>query len=201
MTQTRVPSGALVIYTLPALTLIIGVLLTLGFAGLMLSLLAGLQAQAALLQTNPFAGYEALLPGQSLTSVIAYAQSTPEGYITSRADPPWTRQYLGRVLNLVYRVSSTNDRPAVCEDDSPNDGIFSKVILIIDADRVRELHLLSTALQQESLLLYWGAPDVVGISTNRQLFELTWGRRTYSATALVAGTASVVERIILTAKN
>lgn len=181
------------IYPLPTFVSLIAVVLVLSFTVLLVSMLAGFHAGAALLHTNPFAAYEALWPGLPATNVETYTHQTPEGFIrciTSRAA-------LGG-----YETSPIFDTPvqqAACMS-APKDGVFQAVNVFVNRGRIRQLNLFSNALQEEALFLYWGAPDAIQTTDNRLLLELQWDRQTYSASALVGKADAVVTRVTLTAK-
>ncbi len=81
LNNTRVSSQLFVIHTLPAFMIFVSALLTLSFIILILCIFVGISIGNSALHPNPFAAYEAVWPGQSIESVSAYAQRTPQGYL------------------------------------------------------------------------------------------------------------------------
>ena len=125
---------------------------------LTLSLLVGVGVGNSFLYPNLFADYEALWPGQSITSVMGYAQHTPEGYMTcisSRKLP--SEAYPGLAITTIYAGLDRSDTSLVCQS-SPQHSLFRQITVIIDQDQVQEVALFSDVLQQNTLCLYWAHP-------------------------------------------
>lgn len=197
MNHARVSSMTLVIRTLPTLVGFVALLFTFGFLVLMLSVLTGFQAGNMLLHPNPFATYEALWPGQPITSIIGYFRQNPEGHLHCIFDEsPSESYFILDALSIAAAVTAYEHRPIYCQQ-FPNSGVFRAITVNVETDRVQALQLISTVLQPDALYLYWGAPDAITRS-NHSLY-LRWDRSTYSAVAWVNELTSVVQRVALTA--
>jgi hypothetical protein len=85
--------------------------------------------------------------------------------------------------------------------NAPNDGVFRWMTVAIDDSQVQELKLFSEVLQQDSLFLYFGAPDAIGKSGSDSRLDLYWDRGTYSVTASVQVHDLVVKLVTLAAKK
>jgi hypothetical protein len=180
-----------------ALVGFLAVLLTLSFITLIGSILLGFSTGDRLLHPNPFVGYEALWPGQSIASVAAFAERTPEGRMACITGVSPSERYLGLDITVIAASSDQTDKTISCRY-FPKDGGFNKTFVIIDADRVQEVQLFANSLPEDALLLYWGAPDSI-TKGHDQFMYLRWDHSTYIATAQVAEPDSVVKCVTLIA--
>ena len=199
MNYEQVSSKTLVIHTLPALVGFVAILFTFGFVVLMLSVLTGFQAGNMLLHPNPFASYEALWPGQPITSIAGYFSQAPEGHLHCMLVETGSESYFRLdAISIVGAVTAYQHRTIFCQQ-FPDNGVFRAITVNIETDRVQALQLISSVLQQDALYLYWGAPDA--ITRGNQSLYLRWDRSTYSAVARVNEVNSVVQRVTVTAVN
>ena len=190
----------LLINTLPGILALLAVLLTVSFLVLTLSTLTGLQLGNALVHPNPFAAYEAVWPGQSAASVAAFALGSRQGYMPCVAGASPRKPYASLEVRIAPGAYETLGDKGDCIH-APNNGIFRWMTVAIEDDQVQELQLFSDVLQQDTLLLYWGAPDAIAKAGNDSLLNLYWERSTYSAVASVLERDSVVRAVTLTAKK
>jgi hypothetical protein len=63
------------------------------------------------------------------------------------------------------------------------------------------LSLFSDNLHQDSLFLYWGAPDAITSVQDTARLYLHWNRDTYEATAAVLQADYIVDFVTLTKKD
>ena len=193
-------SQGIIIYTLPAFVTFIAVVLTLSFIILIVSVFAGLHLENSLLHSNPLAAYEGVWPGQSTASVAAYAQRTPQGYISCVSDTPG-QQFRGMEVRIVPGPPPSSSKIRCMKVNAPDDGKFRWMMVTIDENRVQELQLSSDSFPQDVLLLYWGPPDSISRSGTDSLLNLYWDHSTYSAMAVIRETDSIVKSVILTARE
>ena len=196
--HTKLSSQVIVIHTLPLLIVFFALLLTMSFIVLILSVAAGFGLGNVLLRSNPVAAYEAVWPGQSVAAVAAYAQHLPQGYLScvSGASPAQPISGLDvRVAPGAYGAMG----PEIACTKSLDDGVFRWMTVIIRGEQVQALKLISDGLQQDSLLLYWGAPDALTKSGDQSQINLYWQRDTYSAMASIVEPDLEVQSLALTA--
>jgi hypothetical protein len=84
--------------------------------------------------------------------------------------------------------------------DYPTDGIFRWITFRLNNDQVQELQLFSDVLQQDTLFLYWGAPDAIHQSGDERRLNLHWERDTYSVMASVIKSSWIAQLVTITAK-
>ncbi len=196
----RASSRKLVIHTLPAFVTFIAVVLTLSFIILIASAFTGLRLGNSLLHPNPFAAYEAVWLGQSMASVAAYAQRTPQGYISCVSDALPGQQFSGMEVRIVPS-NGLSSRIRCMMVNATDDGEFRWMMVTIDENRVQELQLSSDSLPQDVLFLYWGPPNSISRSGTDSLLNLYWERSTYSAMAAIREADSTVTSVTLTARE
>ena len=92
--------------------------------------------------------------------------------------------------------SPSTDRVTLCES-IPKDGTFRLMSVTIDAGQVQTLTLRSDVLQSDALFLYWGAPDAITKTSDKDRFELRWARTTYEAVASVERSGEMVNSLML----
>lgn len=200
MNPARTPTPEAMGGKLSLLALVAAAVLMLSFSALIISTLLGLQLGHALLRPNPFAAYEAVWPGQSISSLTAYARRTPEGEIPcyGNANEP----FLGLVIQPISRTAyaDTLSREIVCTAN-PSEGTFRSMIVAIEHDQVQELVLFSDTLHQDTLFVYWGAPDAITSVQDDERLYVHWNRDTYEATAAVLEADYMVDFVTLTKKD
>jgi hypothetical protein len=187
--------------TLPGIVVRLSVLLTLSFVVLILSTLAGLQLGNTLLHPSPFAAFEAIWPGQSVTSLSAYAGRNARDSLPCIAASAPQSQYIGLDVQVAPVAYNGSAQAVMTCADYPKDDIFRTVSVTIENNRIRQLEFYSDVLPEDSLLLYWGMPDSITQSGNPQIVNLYWERSTYSVLASVMKSGSVVKLITVTAKE
>jgi hypothetical protein len=201
LSSRRPSDGLWVIHTLPMVMLVIAVLLVSILMALMLSILTGLHLGNMMVRPHPFAAYEFLWPGQPVTSVAEFARRTPQGAIQCYARTSSLEDNPGLVLHIVYGNDYGGQglgQQVVCTDSQAADSLFRSMNVTLSGDQVQELILFSDVLQQDTLLLYWGAPD--SIIDGKAAWYLQWNRSTYTATAMMAKSESAITLLTLTAK-
>lgn len=170
---------------LSILVLVAAAMLILNFSALIVSTLLGLRLGDALLRPNPFAAYEAIWPGQSIASLEAYAQQTPEGAFPC---------YAPVAPSNTYDVGAS---ALVCTSAS-DEGVFRSMSVTVVRGQVQELTLFSDSLHQDNLFLYWGAPDAITRVRGFERIYLRWYHDTYEATAAVLDADYMVDFVTLT---
>ena len=193
-------SRSQVIHPLSALLASISILLLVSFVVLIASMLAGLYLGTMQLHPNVFATYNAVWPGQTMASLAAFAQHTPEGRIKCIADEAPSKVYPHLVVNVTIGATGVLNHTTYCMS-AVDDALFHKIEVVLSDGQVQVLKLFSDTLHHDTLLLYWGAPDAIQRRGDNQPLYLEWNRRTYSATALVRELDSMVTVVTLTAKD
>ena len=185
---------------LPVFVVFASALLIVSFSVLMLSMVSGFRLGTQLVHSNPFAAYEAIWPGESVSSVAAFAQRTPQGAMKCISGASPIQSYSGLEVRVAAGAYDALRQKIACTH-SPKDSVFRWMTIAIDHDQVSELELFSDVLQQESLLLYWGMPDSITRTASDQFLQLCWERSTYSATASIQEANSVVKIVMLKARE
>ena len=182
---------------IPLLASFIAALLSLSFLVLIVSTLTGMQLGNKLLRPNPFTSLEAVWPGQSSGSVAAFVERTSEGgmlcFTGSDSNAPYSSSAVRLEANTIVGVALANR--IVCSAAS-NTGTFRSMTTTVEQGQVQELVLFSDVLHQDSLFLYWGAPDAISSADSAHLY-LHWNRESYAATAAVAEDGDMVSFITL----
>ena len=194
------PSGVFIIYTFPVLMVFASALLLFSFSLMILAIFGGLSIGNMALRPSPFAAYEGIWPGQSSASVAAYGMRIPQGYMPCISGASPLKSYSGLEVRVAPGAYNALGTIVNCMS-SPKDGVFHWMTMTIIDNRVKELNLFSDVLKQDTLLLYWGAPDAISKSDNDSQLNLYWERRTYSVIASILELDSVVKRVKLTAKK
>jgi hypothetical protein len=191
-----------IIHIFPVLIGFLAMLLLLIAIVLILSTMIGFSIGNSALRSNPLTAYEGIWLGQPIASVAAYAGQTSAGSMTCYASNPPEHDY--PYLDIYTRNAGLDesDKTIVCEH-YPHDGVFGTVSLTMEGERVQELTFLSDRLQENTLLLYWGAPDAITRIGNTQGFWLRWVRSSYWAVAKVepALPGAVVRILTITTKG
>jgi hypothetical protein len=202
MDKSQASGTPVTIYTLPALVLFLGSLLTISFTILILSIVAGFQQGSALLHPNLFAAYVEVWPGQPIASVAAYAHHAPERQTIWLSGNPPKKEFPELFMHTVqWAAADPADRSILCTS-SPTDGTFHQMQAVIVEDRVQVLTLESSVLQADALFLYWGAPDgITSENSDQPISLMRWDRGTYSGTASVQEPGSVVKSLTLALKQ
>jgi hypothetical protein len=192
-TSSRVAPG----YPLSRLAAALAAILLLGILTLIAASLMGLHLGIRLLRPNLFANYEAIWPGQPVSSVAAFAVQRPRGYISCLAGSSPGYKYAGLDLHIEPGIQDAHDE-MICASHS-TDGIFHWIAITVNDGRVQELQLYSDTLQQDTLFLYWGAPDAISQSGDGEVLILHWDRSAYSVMASVTKYSWVATLVTLTA--
>lgn len=168
---------------LPLLATFLAFLLIFSFAVLILSALLGLQLGSAALRPNLFADFQAVWPGQSVYSLAEFAQHTPEGALLCWSGAAPDEPVPGLTVHVSHDPNYIGDRIACTY--APTEGVFRSVSVRVEHGLVQEVTLFSDVLQQDSLLLYWGAPDAIHSIGSPQRQYMRWYHDTYLAEAAV----------------
>ena len=162
LTNPRVSNG-----TLRLTVVFIAVLLTFSFMLLILSTLAGLQLGNTLRRPNPFVNYEALWPGQPITSLATYGRQNRNSYLPCIAGTSPLEAYRGLGIRVSPGAYDSLGQVIQCVD-YPNDGVFHSISVTIVADQIQQVEFHSDVLREDMLLLYWGMPDSITSAFSRE---------------------------------
>jgi hypothetical protein len=202
MNPARTPTTEAIGGKLSLLALVVAALLIFSSFALIVSTLLGLQLGHALLRPNPFAAYEGIWPGQSISSLAAHARGTPEGKMLCRSGIMLHDQYPSLVIHFDAGTAYGSDmgNKIVCTA-FPSEGVFRSMSVTVENDQVQELTLFSDSLHQDSLFLYWGAPDAITSVQDTTRLYLHWNRDTYEAMAAVLEADYMVDFVTLTKQD
>ncbi len=196
MLFARTPKRALVIHALPTFIIFLALMMVTIFLTAILSLLAMIRLENSLIHPNPLVAYEAFWPGQSITSIVndtyQIISSTLRCYSPMLGDSGYPA---GIKLDDYIKLISPYDKLS-CLGNTPDD-IFHSIRVDIQDERVQQLDLFSDILQEDTLLLYWGAPDAIQRGTDGRYIYLRWNCSTYIATASIPANGSVVSFLSL----
>lgn len=194
----REPSRrALVIPALPTLLLVLALLLTFGLLIAMITVLISFRLGDMMARPNPFTAYEAIWPGQPITDMAEYSIRMPKGYFRCYTES-FGIEYPSQRITVTY---GTNQPPQnmTCDNSADND-VFRYMGIRINDSRIQELDLFSDVLHEDTLFLYWGAPDAITEGQIGKTVYLYWDRSTYEATATITKPYSVVNLVTIKAK-
>jgi hypothetical protein len=180
----HVSGRAIGVSAFPALVLSLSLMLMASFMILILISIVGHSA-SAVARPDPFVPFRAVWPGQSLVSIANYVQPSPNEPMTCWvADQSLGANSRGIAIQVLYASFDPEDTSFVCTY-SLQEGLVSKMSLVIDDERVQKLQLYPEALRADSLLLYWGTPDSVTRVGDGQILYIMWVRDGVRAVAVV----------------
>jgi hypothetical protein len=191
-------SRRVLVFPVPSTVLfVLALLLTFGLVMLMLTFLISFRLGDLMARPNPFTAYESIWPGQSIANMSQYAVRAPKAYFRCYTESSGA-QFPGERVNIPY---GDNQPPQnmTCENNA--DDVFRYMGIRIKDNRIQELDLFSDVLQEDTLFLYWGAPDAITEGQIGKTVYLHWNRSSYEATATITKPYSVVNLVTITAKT
>ncbi|MEO8606256.1 MAG: hypothetical protein ABI690_00115 [Chloroflexota bacterium] len=181
----------------PSVLMVLALMLTFGLVIVMLSLLVSFRLGETMARPNPFSAYESLWPGQSIADMVEFGVHMPKSYTRCYTES-YSAQYPGEKVTVTYGATQPPEN-MTCANSVDND-LFRFMGIRIKENQIQEIDLFSDVLQEDTLYLYWGAPDSITEGQVGRTVYLHWDRTTYTATATLIKPYSVVNLVTLVAK-
>lgn len=180
------------------LFMVLMLLLTFALLTIIMSIFVSFRLGDMMARPNPFTRYAAVWPGQTVESMAQYLSASPEDQLRCYDEALGTQQPGQRIQ--ITDESSQPPENMTCINTDPDPAFYALGVRIKD-NQVRELDLYSQALQEDTLVLYWGVPDSITKSRYGQSLLLKWDRRDYRVTAVLVKPYTIVSVVIITAKT